>query len=860
MLGENQKIEIKLRPDDILHPHSRKKSNTYLSNKLREAVYNWRESGYPNTTQTTKRLLEFWFKEDHSVDGKEFKFWFCQREAIETLIYIYEVLRKRNFIDLARDFGEGPLKYDPKLDRYPLYCFKMATGSGKTFVMAFVIVWHYFNKKFENLDDYTNKFLLVAPNVIVYERLARDFREAEIFKKWPFVPEEWKLVFNLTIVLRDDPVPKRQEEILFLTNIQQLEEKRKGKKQKEREIEEVFGLEKVDKTYIYHEERIREVLENYPGICILKDEAHRIYNVEKAWKKILIDLHEKLVANYGEGFKMELDFTATPKDEKGNYFPWIISDFTLKEAVEMGIVKYPLKGVLENPQEFTSKRISERYRRWIDASLKRWQEYNNNLKKVGKKSVLFIQCPSNEDADDVYRYLCSLPFIKKNSILLIHTDSTGEIEKKQLPYLREQARKIDEEDNPIEIIVSTMMLNEGWDVRGVNIILGLRPFTAKRRVLPEQVIGRGLRKLYPELNPDPEKCINTLEVIGPPGLLQVIEELEKEEGIKVGEISIETPIPTLTIFVEQNKADKDIKIPFLSPKYIRAELNFTDEDIKNMKSLNFEFENKILQETIEYKALDLKGVTIIKRKWDLPVPKDVGSIIGYYADRIRRELHLPKSFSDFYPIIESYIREKLFNRVLNLETEDEVEKLKIIYNLTRPEIVIQLENVFNDYFKKRLYTPREVQQFFYKSFLDVKPFIWPKMTIPADKCIFNLCPCDNNLEVEFADFLEKASDVVSFVKNEGIGFFIEYIDYEGFLRNYKPDFIVVLDDETHYLIETKGLEDVNVTLKANRAEEWCQDATRLTGIQWKFYMIKEDLFRGNRGRIATFNDLITLVK
>ncbi len=863
MAENNQQIRIEFKPDDVLYPYQRNKSQTYLVNKLREAVYNWRESNYPNTTKTTKKLLEFWFKEDHIIDGKPFKFWFAQREAIETFIYVYEVLKKRTIIDLARDFGKGALlKYDPSIDKYPLYCFKMATGSGKTFVMAFAIVWQYFNKKFEKLQDYTDTFLLIAPNVIVYQRLERDFKEGEIFKKWPFIPPEWLLEFNLDVVLRDNPVPKKEKEVLFLTNIQRLEEKETKRKRKEREIEDIFELEPVNKSYIYKEERMREVLEKYPGICILKDEAHRIYNLEREWKKNLLKLHESLVAEHGEGLKMELEFTATPKDDKGRYFPWIISDFTLKEAVQMGIVKYPLKGVLEHPEEFSSLKISERFRRWIDASIRRWQEYNSKLKPLGKKSVLFIQCPTNEGADDVYYYLKeNFPEIKENSILLIHTETTGEISKKDLEKAREEAKKIDEEGSEIEVIVSTMMLNEGWDVRSVNIILGLRPYTTRREILPEQVIGRGLRKMFPEENPVPEKCINTLEIIGPSGLLQVVEELEKEEGIKIGEVAIEKePIPQFTIFVDQNKLDKDIKVPFLSQKYVHVKLDLELEDIKEIKSLNLLFEDKVLEETIKYTAVDLKGTPIVKREWDLPVPREINSVISYYAQQIRTSLHIPKSFAEFYPLVEAYIKKKLFNRELDLETEDEVEKLKIIYNLTRPEIAEKLRSIFKDYFKNKLYQLIEVQSFHYKKFSEVVPFIWTKLTLPADKCIFNVCPCDNNLEVNFASFLEKAPDVVKFTKNEGIGFFIEYIDYEGFLRNYKPDFMVVLDDETHYLIETKGLEDINVARKDQRAKEWCGDATRLTGIEWKFYRLNQDLFNRNIGKILSFRDLIKLME
>jgi len=94
-------------------------------------VHTWREQGYPNITETTRRLLQYWFVEDHIKNGELVEFWFAQREAIETLIYVREVLKKTTFVDLAREFGAGPMYgYDPSVDQYPLYAFKMATGSG----------------------------------------------------------------------------------------------------------------------------------------------------------------------------------------------------------------------------------------------------------------------------------------------------------------------------------------------------------------------------------------------------------------------------------------------------------------------------------------------------------------------------------------------------------------------------------------------------------------------------------------------------------------------------------------------------------------------------------------------------------
>jgi len=146
-----------IEPFAILEPDKRRPSQTYLVNKLRKAVYEWRKEGYPGITSTTKRLFQYWFKDDYVINDELFHFWFCQREAIETLVYVYEVMNKHNFIELAREFGGGPMMgYDPSYDQYPLYAFKMATGSGKTFVMAMTITWSYLNWLKENKDDYTS--------------------------------------------------------------------------------------------------------------------------------------------------------------------------------------------------------------------------------------------------------------------------------------------------------------------------------------------------------------------------------------------------------------------------------------------------------------------------------------------------------------------------------------------------------------------------------------------------------------------------------------------------------------------------------------------------------------------------------
>ena len=844
-------------PTELLHPEQRRPSKTYLANELRKAVYTWREQGYSGTTPTTKRLLQFWFKEDHLVNKEPFEFWFCQREAIETLIYVYEVMKKRNFIDMARDFGTGHIQvYDPSYDQYPLYAFKMATGSGKTYVMALSIVWQYFNHKKENKDDYTSKYLLIAGEKnVIYDRLARDFKDGKIFRELPLIPPEWQEEFDLKVILKEDPIHVIPESVLFLTNIQQLEERKNKKEEVEEYVDDVLVLEDVKKHDIYQENRIKEVLTSCSNIMILKDEAHHIYNFEKAWKKILLDLNKNLASQYGKGINMELDFTATPKTEKGALFPWIIVDFSLKEAIEMNIVKLPLKGLVKGAEEIASKNAVERYRAWIDAGIRRWREYRDELKSLSKKPVLFFQCPGNEEADEIFGYVNSAVPDLKDKVLLIHTDSTGEVKKADLSKAREFARTIDDPDpekNKYEAIVSTLMLNEGWDVRNVNVIVGLRSYTSKRKVLPEQVIGRGLRKMFPEEDANVEKSINVLEVIGPPGLMNILEELEAQEGIKFAEFDTGKSLNLTTVFVDENKLDKDIEIPILSPRIFIREFQLEEVQIDKLPSLAISLENKILE--MEYVAVDmLKGAEVIKRKWDLPVPQDSKSVIAYYTDQILKQLKIGGAFATFYPLVKKYVVEKLFSEKVDLDDP------RVLYKLSSPEVQEQLIRLFVEAFKDMTFVEREPEREDFIKLSDTRPFVWSKMVYPANRSIFNYVPCDNDFEVDFAKFLDRAEDVIAFSKIvPKIGFFVEYRDSDGNLRLYYPDFVILSNNNERLIVETKGREDVDVKYKDKRTKLWCEDATKLTKSKWAFKRIDQEDFE--KYRFKSIKELISTLK
>ena len=140
---------------------------------------------------------------------------------------------------------------------------------------------------------------------------------------------------------------------------------------------------------------------------------------------------------------------------------------------------------------------------------------------------------------------------------------------------------------------------------------------------------------------------------------------------------------------------------------------------------------------------------------------------------------------------------------------------------------------------------------------ETPPFPWSRSTLVAQKCVFNLVPCDNELERDFAKFLQNAKDVERFAKlPPQFGFAIEYMDNMSNLRYYEPDFVAVTADAVHYIVETKGLEDVNVINKDRAAQLWCENASNLTGKPWAYLKVRQKEFTSLQP--SSFTDLLVL--
>ena len=247
---------------------------------------------------------------------------------------------------------------------------------------------------------------------------------------------------------------------------------------------------------------------------------------------------------------------------------------------------------------------------------------------------------------------------------MIHTDKAGEITKKDLDKAREAARDIDKVENKVKAIVSVMMLREGWDVRNVTVVLGLRPFTAKREILPEQVIGRGLR-LMTQVSPDRTQ---TLEVLGTRNLLNVVRTQLEAEGVGVASIKTDPPPPVIIAPVKE-RLKYDIVIPITKPSL--------EHDIRKLSELQVDALNAIYDQEdlsepfrvrlkLEFATTETEVHQAGIAAGELPPARE---LLASIANRVIDRAKLPNRFAELYPSLRDYVGSRCFGRVLNLDDE-----------------------------------------------------------------------------------------------------------------------------------------------------------------------------------------------
>lgn len=874
----------------------RRPSRLLLVPKLRAAVDSWREGGYSGASAVTRRLFEYWFEEDHEIPGfgVPFRYYFCQREAIETLVWLVEIAGIKDGQQLIQAYSEIFKKdllsenitfqttmdgrrqirrYVPELDADGVqdlppenlrrYAFKMATGSGKTWVLAMTIVWSYFHKKMVPNSPLSSNFLIVAPNVIVYQRLEKDLASNRIFYELPLIPSEWRGAFTQKVILRGEGTEPDPPSNLFLTNIHQLYESRDQEWTPQNAIEALLG-KKPDKDLSASGQRsMLERLKSLKDLVVLNDEAHHVHDEDLAWNQSLLAIHRALP----KGLALWLDFSATPKDQNGMYFPWTVCDYPLAQAVEDRIVKAPLivtkeddpKRPSQDPEQVTADNIGEKYGYWLQAAVERWKVHRKIYKNLDARPVLFIMAEKNVYADAIGKYLWQTKEFgfKESEVLVIHTDSKGEITKKGVDEAREAARDIDKPASKIKVIVSVMMLREGWDVRNVTVVLGLRPFTAQAEILPEQVVGRGLR-LMTQVSPDRTQ---TLEVLGTRNLLDFLRVQLEAEGVGVG-ISKEGPPLPVTIEPVREKKAFDIAIPITKPQLVHDFRKLSELD---PLALNPIFDEDDLAEVFRI-TLKMEFATTetevhqadITAPW-LPIAQE---LVGSITNKVIQAARLLNVFSDLYPLVRTYVAQRCFGATIDIESDT------VRGHLNRLEIQEAIAKYLARAIGKLTIEKREIE--FDKAnfkLSDTRPFLWRRNLPPlqATKTIFNFVASYNPFEREFAEFLDrKGNDVIRFASlgtteqgESGSQFRIDYLKPSGAIGFYHPDWVVVQKTdkgEVNWIIETKGRKWEGTEEKDLAMSQWCERITERIGKPWRFKRINQVDF--NRQKPTRLADLV----
>ncbi|MHA1372130.1 MAG: BPTD_3080 family restriction endonuclease, partial [Promethearchaeota archaeon] len=808
-----------------------------LVNKIRPRVKKWRESGYPGVTGITKRLFNHWYDPEENYENR---FFFCQLEAIETLIWLTESPDAEKVgIEIPSDGGE-----------FKRLCSKMATGSGKTVVMAMLIAWQILNKLTYPTDSRFSKYIfVVAPGLTVKSRLQ------------VLLPASENNYYDEFNVVPSDLFDKLYLGKIHISNWHVLQWETEEQIKKKRSVDK-RGL-KSDEAYV------REVLEdlsNYKNILVINDEAHHAWRVPaeskiKGLKKediqeatIWIDGLDRI--HKSRNILTCYDFSATPftptgkKSTQEALFDWIVSDFGLNDAIESGLVKTPrvvirddgvpdaktykskLYHIYPHVKDDLNRRAKEEEslpdlivngyyllgKDWFE-TLKKWKEVNQPTPPV------MITVANRTETAARIKYSFDHKKIRIDELcnpeLTLHIDSKvlrkaedeNEIinlalnkkkltKQEQAELLRQQVDTIGRLGEPgeqIQNVISVGMLSEGWDTKTVTHIMGLRAFSSQ--LLCEQVVGRGLRRTSYDINE--ETGLFEPEYVNIFGVPFTFLPHESKDGPQ--------PVP------ESGKTrlgpDKDkIEFKIEWPNVIRIEHVYKPKlilDMNKVKPLILNAKDSVklaeLASVIEGKPdiTRINRIDLEELSKKFRLQKIIFETTRDVYDKMKPGWKANKTYLlvQLITLIEKFIRsDKIQFKPLDFEQNDLKRRILLTLNMNHivqhiwEAIFFENTTILEPVFKKN----RPIA-----STKNMRPWRTGKPCVETKKCHINQCVCDSAWESTEAFALDESPDVEAWVKNDHLKFDIMYI-YDGKIRKYRPDFIIRLKNGTHLILETKG--------------------------------------------------------
>ena len=525
--------------------------------------------------------------------------------------------------------------------------------------------------------------------------------------------------------------------------------------------------------------------------------------------------------------------------------------------------------------EITSSKFSEKYADFLRLGVEEWKKAFEEHKKTGKKAVLFVMTDDTKNCDEVSEWLEEqFPEQLQGKVLTIHTKNNGEISeaqsgrnKEELDLLRKQSREIDSLDSPYRAIVSVLMLKEGWDVKNVTTIVGLRPFTAEANILPEQALGRGLRRMYMR----DAGIQEYVSVIGTPAFMEFVETI-KSEGVVLEYKPMNKdsgPIAPKVVEIDQDNKKKDldkldIEIPILTPRFKKEYKRLEELDLDKLDFEPIEYKSYSDEQLREIVFEDITdGEEHHRTVLTNDGPSDWRFVVSFLTQRILKDLRLFRGYDTLYPKVKNFCESHLFSSTVVLDDEETIKNLSEV--IARRTVEETFKKAINDL---TVYETGETEIKDTVNLRKTRPFtINDSEYYQPKKSVFNIISGDSRLELDFSAYLDRCEDVVSFGKNFfAVNFKLDYQNADGNISYYYPDFLVKLtslsNKEELYVVETKGREDLDVPLKMNRLKQWCKDVNEIPNAKqiWNFLYVPQGDFEDYVDSLKSFRDLAQICK
>ena len=918
-------------------------------------------------TPTTADLLKFWFCEPHTSQ-REINFHRGQKNAILNTIYLHEILKVNSVLEIYEKCDKELIpKFNHTLlakEKYkiPKYAMKMATGTGKTWVMNALFVWQYLNARAEREKSgrFTKNFLLIAPGLIVYERLldsymgkeredgSRDVNTSDIFKNRElFLPQRYEITikaFLQSSVVKKDEIGKKitSDGFIAISNWHLF----MGKDEEREEISpledpsgviaDIFparpgisagnSLEQLDGAYFSGGEI--EYLAELDDLVVMNDEAHHIHENKTAgeiqeveWQKSL----NFIAKNKGSKF-VQIDFSATPYDTTGSgqkrakhYFPHVIVDFDLNAAIKDGLVKMitidKRKELSTLELDFKALRdegtnkvigLSDGQKVMIQAGLTKLKILETDFSSLSnpKHPKMLIMCEETEVVHYVEEFLVEIG-LKDDEFMGVHSKKNGEIPKEEWERLKQKLFNIDSYENP-KVVISVLMLKEGFDVSNVCVIVPLR--SNQSSILLEQTIGRGLRLMFREREFEDEKNENRSRVLkqklSPSSYLDVLsivehpafsqfygdllaedefgfDENEPKEGTSTGDM--------IKVGLKENYEDYDMAFLEII-KDEEEELNAPEFDVNALPPYIYHSLEQLKSWTTKGEVFHSEELTVKTTFGDYMISADLFTANSYneYLQkileilthkmgqlRVRGNNRALPSMQIYQPqllgVLDIYIRERLFSQSFN-PFDDENWRVLMLKNANiTPHITNAIQRLIHDMQNSTTYIKPVVNKIYFSKVanlnmranyaLDLQKTIYEKTAYPSNK---------GGFEKAFLEYLDTDSKVLKFIKIlefkhdfATIGYFRD----DGLMASYYPDFMVESAKDI-YLVETKSdkdLKDVNVKQKQRATLDFVRRINSLDeelreGKTWSYLLLGETQFYSLQKSGADIEDIARSAK